>query len=154
MSDANGRKWSRFAWARWAIPDAAATTTVCLSKQCSGLPAQAVLARLPAYRHWNSTFSGFRDWVKADVFKRLFDAVSDDPDMEYAMVDATIASPPPRTGRKRGLRASHRPVKRRHDDQILALTDALGNLVRFVLLRDSGSIRSASPAARRMSSTP
>jgi hypothetical protein len=24
------------------------------------------------------------------VFQRLFDAVSDDPDMEYAMVDATI----------------------------------------------------------------
>ena len=32
----------------------------------------------------------FRDWVKADVFKRMFDAVSDEPDMEYAMVDATI----------------------------------------------------------------
>ena len=31
-----------------------------------------------------------RDWAKADVFKRLFDAVSDDLDMEYAMVDATI----------------------------------------------------------------
>ena len=30
------------------------------------------------------------DWVKADIWKRLFDAVSDDPDMEYAMVDATI----------------------------------------------------------------
>jgi hypothetical protein len=28
--------------------------------------------------------------VKADIWKRLFDAVSDDPDMEYAMVDATI----------------------------------------------------------------
>ena len=26
----------------------------------------------------------------ADIWKRLFDAVSDDPDMEYAMVDATI----------------------------------------------------------------
>jgi transposase len=32
----------------------------------------------------------FRDWVKSDVWKRLFDAVSDEPDMEYAMVDATI----------------------------------------------------------------
>ena len=27
---------------------------------------------------------------KGDVWKRLFDALSDDPDMEYAMVDATI----------------------------------------------------------------
>lgn len=39
---------------------------------------------------WNTVFVRFRDWVKADVFKRLFDAVSDEPDMEYAMVDATI----------------------------------------------------------------
>jgi transposase len=27
---------------------------------------------------------------KAGVFKRIFDAVSDEPDMEFAMVDATI----------------------------------------------------------------
>ena len=35
-------------------------------------------------------FTRFRDWVKANIWKRLFDAVSGDPDMEYAMVDATI----------------------------------------------------------------
>ena len=38
----------------------------------------------------NSVFKRFRDWVRAGVFKRLFDAVSDEPDMEYAMVNATI----------------------------------------------------------------
>ena len=31
---------------------------------------------------WNTVFKRFRDWVKADVFQRLFDAVSDQPDME------------------------------------------------------------------------
>ena len=31
-----------------------------------------------------------RHWVKRDVFKRIFDAASADPDMEYAMVDGTI----------------------------------------------------------------
>ena len=36
---------------------------------------------------WNTVFKRFRDWVKADVFKRIFDAVSNDPDMEYAMID-------------------------------------------------------------------
>ena len=41
-------------------------------------------------RRWISVYTRFRDWVKADVWKRLFEAVSDEPDMEYAMVDATI----------------------------------------------------------------
>lgn len=46
---------------------------------------------LPAmFGNGNSVFKRFRDWVKADVFKRLFEAVSEAPDMEYAMVDATI----------------------------------------------------------------
>jgi transposase len=44
----------------------------------------------PFFGNWNTIFKRYRDWVKADVFKRLFDAVSDDADMEYAMVDATI----------------------------------------------------------------
>jgi transposase len=39
---------------------------------------------------WNTVFKRFRDWVKADIFQRLFDAVADEPDLEYAMVDATI----------------------------------------------------------------
>ena len=46
---------------------------------------------LPASFGKRSTvFKRFRDWVKAGVFKRLFDAVSDEPDMEHAMVDATV----------------------------------------------------------------
>ena len=44
----------------------------------------------PSFGHWNSVFTRFRDWVKAEVWQRLFDAVSDEPDLEYALVDATI----------------------------------------------------------------
>jgi transposase len=42
------------------------------------------------FGRWNTVFARYRYWVKADVFKKIFDAVSGDPDMEYAMVDATI----------------------------------------------------------------
>ncbi|WP_456671968.1 IS5 family transposase [Bradyrhizobium sp. LM2.9] len=92
---------------------------------------------LPAmFGHWNSTFTRFRDWVKADVWKRLFEAISDDPDMEYAMVDATIIKV-----HRHGQGAKGGPQsqaigrsKGGMTTKILALTDALGNLVRFVLL--------------------
>ena len=60
----------------------------------------------PSLGNWNSVFKRFRDWVKADVFKRIFDALSDDPDMEYAMVDATIVKVHRHgQGAKGGLRA-------------------------------------------------
>ena len=89
----------------------------------------------PSFGHWNSVFTRFRDWVKADIWKRLFDAVSDDLDMEYAMVDATIVKVH-RHGQaaKGGLKARRAAVQGRMTTKILALTDALGNLVRFVLL--------------------
>ena len=39
---------------------------------------------------WDTVFKRLRDWVKADVSKRMFDAVLGDCDVEYATVDATI----------------------------------------------------------------
>ena len=42
------------------------------------------------FGNWNSVYQRVRRWVKADVFKGIFDAVSDCPDMEYAMIDGTI----------------------------------------------------------------
>ena len=60
----------------------------------------------PAFGKWNTVFTRFRGWVKADVFKRMFDAVLDDPDMEYAMIDATIVKVHRHgQGAKKGLKA-------------------------------------------------
>jgi transposase len=85
---------------------------------------------------WNSVYVRFRDWVKAKVFERLFDAVSDDPDMEYAMVDATIVKVHRHgQGAKGGTKSQAiGRSKGGMTTKILALTDALGNLVRFELL--------------------
>jgi transposase len=58
------------------------------------------------FGNWNTVFKRYRDWVKADVFVRLFEACSDAPDMEYAMVDATIVKVHRHgQGAKGGLRA-------------------------------------------------
>jgi len=58
------------------------------------------------FGNWNSVFKRYRDWVKAGVFVRLFEACSDEPDMEYAMVDATIVKVHRHgQGAKGGLRA-------------------------------------------------
>ncbi|HXR53248.1 MAG TPA: IS5 family transposase [Steroidobacteraceae bacterium] len=92
---------------------------------------------LPAlFGHWNTIFKRYRDWVKANIFKRLFDAASDQPDMEYAMVDATIVKVHRHGQGAKGGPASQAIGRSKGGmtTKILALTDALGNLVRFVLL--------------------
>ncbi len=44
----------------------------------------------PLFGKWNTVFKRYSDWVKAGVFQRLFEAASDDPDLEYAMIDGTV----------------------------------------------------------------
>ena len=68
----------------------------------------------PSFGKWNTVFKRYRDWVEADVFKRIFDATSDDPDMEFAMVDATIVKvhrPPSRRLKAIACRATGQGAK-------------------------------------------
>lgn len=39
---------------------------------------------------WNSVFRRFSRWSRKDVWRRIFAALSDDPDFEYLIVDSTI----------------------------------------------------------------
>jgi transposase len=38
-----------------------------------------------SFGKWNTVFKRYAGWVQADVFKRIFDAVSDEPDMEFVI---------------------------------------------------------------------
>lgn len=42
------------------------------------------------FGHWNTVYARFKYWADRGVFDKIFEALSDDPDMEYAMVDGTI----------------------------------------------------------------
>ena len=92
---------------------------------------------LPApFGKWNTVFKRYRDWAKADVFKRLFDAVlgRTGHGIRHGRRHHRQGSPP-RTRRKRGTQSQAiGRSKGGMTTKILALTDALGNLVRFVLL--------------------
>jgi transposase len=39
---------------------------------------------------WNSVFRRFSRWSRKGVWQRIFEALSDDPDFEYLIVDSTI----------------------------------------------------------------
>ncbi len=80
---------------------------------------------------WNTVFKRFRDWVKADIFQRLFDAVSDEPDLEYAMVDATSSRCTATARVQKGdFEPGYRQMKGGMTTKILALKDALGDRAR------------------------
>jgi transposase len=69
----------------------------------------------PVLGNWNSTFRRFRRWANAGVFESLFNALSGEPDFEYALIDGTIVSVHQKaTGAKGGL--SLRPSDGREVD--------------------------------------
>lgn len=58
-----------------------------------------------AFGNWNSTFRRFRRWARSGIFESLFNAMSEAPDFEYALIDGTIVSAHQKAaGAKGGLR--------------------------------------------------
>ena len=69
----------------------------------------------PAFGHWNSQFRRAQRWAKSGVFESLFKAMSEDVDLEYALIDRTIVQVHQKaTGSKGGLRV--RPLGARAAD--------------------------------------
>ena len=44
----------------------------------------------PAFGHWNNVFQRFRRWAKKGVWERIFNALVENPDFEYLIIDSTI----------------------------------------------------------------
>ena len=42
------------------------------------------------FGNWKNVHTRFSRWAKSGVWESLFKALADDPDNEYAMIDATI----------------------------------------------------------------
>jgi transposase len=58
----------------------------------------------PAFGHWNSQFRRAQRWAGAGVFESRFKAMSDDVDLEYALINGTIVQVHQKaTGAKGGL---------------------------------------------------
>ena len=119
------------------ILDAAGTDNRRFVEVCVDCHAQAAPGETCRQSSANGTrcSNALETGLKADVFQRLFDAVSEQPDMEYAMVDATIVKVHRHGQGQRGTSGQAIGHSRGGmTTKILALTDALGNLVKFVLM--------------------
>ena len=70
------------------------------------------------------------------MFERVFACLSDEPDFEYALIDGTIVTVRQKVSGARGGTRNQAIGRSRGGltTKIVALVDALGNLVRFVLL--------------------
>ena len=42
------------------------------------------------FGNWNSVFTRYNRWAKANVWERVFQALSGDPDFEYVLMDSTV----------------------------------------------------------------
>lgn len=42
------------------------------------------------FGNWNSVFQRFRRWAKKGIWERIFNALVENPDFEYLIIDSTI----------------------------------------------------------------
>jgi putative transposase len=71
-----------------------------------------------AFGPWNTALRRFGRWAAAGAWERLFAAVSDDPDLEYLILDSTVVRAHRHAaGGKGGCGSGRRPLARRPDHQ-------------------------------------
>ena len=88
-----------------------------------------------AFGDWNSVFRRFSRWSVKGVWARIFEAMSDDPDFEYLIIDSTIvrAHQHAAGAKKGGLKIKHTAARGRLSTKIHMAVRGLGCPVRFTL---------------------
>ena len=86
------------------------------------------------YGNWNSVFSRFNSWVKKNIWNKLLEFCTEDPDLEYVMIDATIVRAHAcSAGYGEQISEGLGRSKGGFTSKIHALVDALGNPLRFIV---------------------
>lgn len=100
---------------------------------------------LPArFGKWNSVFNRYADWTDKEVWQKMFTHFSDDPDMEWMMLDSTIVRAHPCAAgapQKKGGQAKQSLGRSRggFGTKIHVNVDGHGNPVRLILTEGQAS---------------
>ena len=102
---------------------------------------------------WNSVFNRYADWADKEVWLKMMTHFSDDPDMEWLLLDSTIVRAHPCAAgapKKKGGQAAQSLGRSRggFSTKIHVNVDALGNPLRLILTAGQAS---DSPQAFRFS---
>ena len=93
------------------------------------------------FRHWHRVYVRYHRWSKKGVWARVFKMITDDPDLEYLMVDGSIVRVHQHGASKKKEQANEAEGQSRGglSTKIHAAVDALGNPVRFILTQGQSS---------------
>jgi putative transposase len=70
----------------------------------------------PEFGKWNSVFQRYNRWSEKGVWDRLFQALADDPDFEFVMMDATIVRAHQHSAGAKGGLKKRKPLAVREAD--------------------------------------
>ena len=66
------------------------------------------------FGHWHRVYVRYHRWSEKGVWSRVFKAMSDDPDLEYLMVDGSIVQ----VHQHGAAKKTNRPVKLKGDHEV------------------------------------
>ena len=87
----------------------------------------------PDYGDWKNTHRRFCRWRDRGVWAMLLEALIDDPDFEWLMIDASYIKAHPHSAGARGRQPGYRPHKRGLNSKLHLAVDAHGMPVRVMV---------------------